>query len=70
MLVNKYDGEYPVRWANEIFDYLSIKKDEFPTKIFMIILSRQSSIVSITNYYVIGSDPHIWKWNDLIKNGL
>ena len=29
-LVKKYDGEFPERFADEIFDYLSISDKEFP----------------------------------------
>ena len=29
-LVRKYDGEFPERWSNEIFKYLSINRQEFP----------------------------------------
>ena len=30
-LIHKYDGEYPSRWDDEIFQYLSINSIEFPT---------------------------------------
>ena len=29
-LVNKYDGEFPERWAEEIFEYLRLPADKFP----------------------------------------
>jgi N-acetyl sugar amidotransferase len=29
-LVRKYDGEFPERWASEIFDYLSLPVQQFP----------------------------------------
>ena len=29
-LVRKYDGEFPERWADEIFKYLSLPEEEFP----------------------------------------
>lgn len=29
-LIKRYDGEFPERWADEIFRYLSITKEEFP----------------------------------------
>ena len=29
-LVKKYDGEFPSRFSNEIFEYLSIDKEKFP----------------------------------------
>ena len=29
-LVEKYDGEYPLRFESELFEYLSITKDEYP----------------------------------------
>ena len=28
-LVNKYDGEFPVKYFSEFLDYLSMEKDEF-----------------------------------------
>ena len=53
-LIHKYDGEFPSRWANEIFKYLSINSKDFPIaskafeKIFLIKL--------IMMIYVINSD--------------
>ena len=28
-LIQKFDGEYPIKYENEFYDYISIKKDEF-----------------------------------------
>ena len=60
-LVERFDGEFPNRFSKEIFDYLSIKNDEFPIsskKFEQPIFSKQ--------YYEDLSDnfrsPHLWKW--------
>ncbi len=61
-LVKRFDGEFPERWANEIFEYLSLPESEFPriSKFFeKPIFDRQ--------YYDVLSDnarsPHLWKWD-------
>ncbi len=62
-LVNKYDGEFPSRWSQEIFDYLSLPADKFP------IASRQFEKPKFdADYYSFLSDkfrsPHLWKYDD------
>ncbi len=64
MLVNKYDGEYPLRWADEIFDYLSIKKDEFPKKIYDYFESPIFNSEYYENLCDKFRSPHIWNWNE------
>ena len=63
MLVKKYDGEYPARWADEIFEYLSLKKDEYPKKIYDYF----ECPIFDRAYYDLLCDkfrsPHLWKWN-------
>lgn len=60
-LVRKFDGEFPERFADEIFNYLSLPENEFP------IASRmfEEPIVN-RDYYDNLCDsfrsPHIWKY--------
>lgn len=60
-LVRKYDGEFPERWANEIFEYLTINKKQFP-----IASKAFESTVFDRNYYDRLCDkfrsPHLWKY--------
>ena len=64
-LVKKFDGEFPERFADEIFRYLSISEKEFPVASKMFeqpIMNR--------DYYNYLSDqfrsPHLWeKENDV-----
>jgi len=62
-LVRKYDGEFPERWSEEIFKYLSLPAEHFPIASKMFeepIFTRQ--------YYSLLCDrfrsPHIWKYDD------
>ena len=65
-LVKKFDGEFPERWASEVFKYLSLPEKEFPdfSKFF-------ENPVFDRKYYDLLADkfrsPHIWKWDN--KNG-
>ena len=43
-LVRKFDGEYPIRFENELFEYLSIDNKNFPkasTKLKNPIMSKE-----------------------------
>ncbi len=63
-LVRRYDGEFPKRFAEELFRYLSIPKEEFKTahKAFESpILDREYFNLLCDNF----RSPHIWK----IENG-
>lgn len=65
-LVKKYDGEFPERWANEIFQYLSLNPEFFPTA------SQHFESPTFTReYYQLLSDkfrsPHLWHWSE--ENG-
>lgn len=62
-LVRKYDGEFPERWANEIFEYLSLSPEMFPvaSKAFeQPLFSRE--------YYDLLCDkfrsPHLWNYSE------
>lgn len=59
-LIKKFDGEFPQRFADEIFEYLSINPKEFP------IASKQFEQPMMTQkYYDVLADkfrsPHLWK---------
>ena len=60
-LVKKYDGEYPERFISELFEYLSIKKNDFKKQ---YKLFEQPNIDR--KYFELLTDtfrsPHIWKW--------
>lgn len=61
-LVRKYDGEFPSRWAEEIFSYLSLDKESFP-----YAYSHFECPVFDLSYYNRLADnfrsPHLWYWN-------
>ena len=62
-LVQKYDGEFPSRWSKQIFEYLTIEKENFPvaSKFF-------EEPIFDKKYYDLLCDqfrsPHLWKWDD------
>lgn len=62
-LIRRYDGEYPIRFEKESFDYLSLPIREFP-----IASSRfETSIIDskyfeeLTNKF---RSPHLWQFSD------
>lgn len=62
-LVRRFDHEFPERFADEIFEYLSVPEREFPEASRMFeqpILDRE--------YFAILADtfrsPHLWKWEN------
>lgn len=59
-LVRKYDGEFPERFANEIFDYLSITEKEFPvaSKMFEQPVMDRAYFDALTDSF---RSPHLWK---------
>ena len=59
-LVRRFDGEYPERFAEEIFDYLSIKPDEFPdaSKMFEQPVMDRAYFEGLCDQF---RSPHIWK---------
>lgn len=62
-LVKRFDHEFPERFADEIFKYLSIPANEFPeaSKMFeQPILSREYYTNLTDNF----RSPHLWKWED------
>ena len=63
-LVNKFDGEYPHRFEDEVFEYMSIGEKEFgPTiaeKFEAPIMNRDSFMKIVDGF----RSPHIWRWNN------
>ena len=67
-LIHKYDGEFPTRWADEIFEYLSINSREFPiaSKAFEKNIFDKTYYDDLSNKF---RSPHLWyldesnKWN-------
>ena len=58
-LVKKFDGEFPERWAKQIFDYLTINEREFPNAYKFFEKPRFDR-----DYYELLADnarsPHLW----------
>lgn len=65
VLVKKFDGEYPERFAAEVFKYLSMNEKEFPKASGMF-----EQPVITKDYFMSLADkfrsPHLWK----IENGV
>lgn len=62
-LVKRFDGEWPQRFADEIFRYLSIPKEQFPVASTMFeqpIMDRQY-FDNITDSF---RSPHLWSRQD------
>ena len=59
-LVNRFDGEFPERFASEIFDYLSIIPREFPhaSKMFEEPIMDRDYFEDLSNSF---RSPHLWK---------
>jgi N-acetyl sugar amidotransferase len=59
-LVKKFDGEFPERFADEIFRYLSIPEKEYPVAAKMFeqpIMDREYFLTLADNF----RSPHLWK---------
>jgi N-acetyl sugar amidotransferase len=61
-LVNQYDHEFPDRFKNEIFEYLSINKNDFPiaSQMFENPIMTEEYFQDLTNSF---RSPHIWKYD-------
>ncbi|NKB55273.1 MAG: N-acetyl sugar amidotransferase [Alphaproteobacteria bacterium] len=61
-LVKRFDGEFPERFIDELFSYLSISADKFP-----IASQRFEQPVMDRAYFDALTDqfrsPHLWQWN-------
>ena len=62
-LVRRYDGEFPERFAEEIFQYLSIPKKEFPEahKMFEQPLMTRAYYHALSDTF---RSPHLWKFEN------
>ncbi len=62
-LIKRYDGEFPERWADEVFNYLSISEDDFPQahKMFEHPMMTREFFDALTNGF---RSPHLWKQVD------
>lgn len=62
-LVKRYDHEFPERFADEIFKYLSIPESEFPeaSKMFEQPILTREYFTHLTDSF---RSPHLWKWED------
>ncbi len=60
-LVRRYDGEFPERFAEEIFRYLSIPKHEFPaaSKMFESPMLDREYFMRLTDSF---RSPHLWQY--------
>jgi N-acetyl sugar amidotransferase len=60
-LVKRYDHEFPERFADEIFKYLSIPESEFPqaSKMFEQKIMDREYFRKLTDNF---RSPHLWKW--------
>jgi len=59
-LVKKYDGEFPERFAEEVFNYLSVRESEFPvaSKMFEQPTMDRDYFEALTDSF---RSPHLWK---------
>lgn len=59
-LIKRYDGEFPERWAEEIFRYLSITEEEFPQahKMFEHPSMTREYFDALSDHF---RSPHLWQ---------
>ncbi|MCU4654162.1 N-acetyl sugar amidotransferase [Roseibacterium sp. SDUM158016] len=59
-LIHRYDGEFPERWADEIFAYLSIDEKSFPVahKMFEHPMMTREYFEALTDRF---RSPHLWQ---------
>lgn len=62
-LIKRYDGEFPERWAEEVFEYLTIDEATFPvaSKMFEHPKMNREYFEALTNKF---RSPHLWKYQD------
>lgn len=62
-LVKRFDHEFPERFAEEIFRYLSISESEFPvaSRMFEQPIINREYFDRLTDSF---RSPHLWKWVD------
>ncbi|OGM98922.1 MAG: LPS biosynthesis protein [Candidatus Yanofskybacteria bacterium RIFCSPLOWO2_01_FULL_41_34] len=59
-LIKRFDGEFPERFADELWEYLSITKKEFPkaSKMFKRSLMNKKYFMELADKF---RSPHLWK---------
>ena len=65
-LVRKFDGEYPMRFEKELFEYLSIDSKNFPkasTKLKNPIMNKEY-FFELTEKF---RSPHLWYYSNSEK---
>jgi N-acetyl sugar amidotransferase len=62
-LVSRFDGEFPQRFAGEVFRYLSLPEREFPVaaKMFEQPILDRRYFDRLADHF---RSPHLWKWED------
>lgn len=62
-LIDRYDGEFPERWAEEIFKYLSIDEKSFPiaSRAFEHPEMNRPYFEALSNKF---RSPHLWKYEN------
>lgn len=62
-LIKRYDHEFPERFADEIFKYLSIPATEFPeaSKMFEQPIMDRAYFMKLADSF---RSPHLWIWED------
>jgi len=62
-LVKRFDGEFPERFSDEIFRYLSIPSNEFPiaSKMFEQPIMDYEYFMHLADTF---RSPHLWKYED------
>ena len=62
-LVRRFDGEFPERFADEIFRYLSIPETEYPeaSKMFEQPVVDREYFLRLADAF---RSPHLWRWRD------
>lgn len=62
-LVRRYDGEFPERFAEEIFRYLSVPEKEFPvaSRIFEQPVMTREYFMRLADQF---RSPHLWKYEN------
>lgn len=63
LLVKKFDGEFPERFAEEIFEYLSIPSSQFPaaSKMFEQPIMDREYFDNLADSF---RSPHLWEFSD------
>lgn len=62
-LIHRYDGEFPERFAEDVFAYLSLPESEFPdaAKMFEQPIMDRDYFLHLADRF---RSPHLWAWND------